>query len=271
MGSIQLQPLSPFLKWAGGKRWLAPKVALEIGVVHGNYIEPFLGGGAVYFALRPDHAILSDVNADLIDTYRVVKRAWRVLTTQLVAHQRLHSATHYYHVRGRYPSSQIERAARFIYLNRTCWNGLYRVNLDGQFNVPLGTKTKVLEDVEEFGPLSRTLQSATLRVADFQIAIDAAERGDVIFADPPYTVRHKFNGFIKYNECLFSWDDQMRLRESLAAAKQRGARIFLTNADHESIRKLYARDFKITEMARYSAISGTGGSRGNFAELLITD
>ena len=239
-------------------------------MVHGRYIEPFLGSGAIYFSLRPERASLSDLNSDLIDTYRVVKRAWRILTAKLIEHQRLHSPAHYYRIRAQDPLDQIDRAARLIYLNRTCWNGLYRVNLAGKFNVPLGTKTKVLEAEDEFQSAAQLLRTADLSVTDFQSAIGQAEQGDVVFADPPYTVRHKFNGFVKYNESLFSWDDQIRLRDSLKAAKNRGARIFLTNADHESIRKLYKDHFVLREMNRYSAISGCSDSRGNYPELLIT-
>lgn len=267
---IRVPPLSPFLNWAGGKRWLASRLASEIGTVPGRYIEPFLGSGAIYFSLRPSRALLSDLNPDLIGTYRVVKRAWRVLTAKLSEHQRLHSSAHYYRVRAQIPHDQIDRAARFIYLNRTCWNGLYRVNLAGNFNVPIGTKTKVLEALDEFQSPAQLLRATELSVSDFQSVIDQAERGDVVFADPPYTVRHKFNGFVKYNESLFSWDDQIRLRDALKAAKNRGVRVFLTNADHESIRQLYKGDFYLLEMNRYSAISGCGGSRGNYPELLIT-
>lgn len=262
-------PITPFLKWAGGKRWLAATLAAEIGTVRGKYIEPFLGSAAVYFYLAPTQAILCDANDDLIETYRVVKRAWRILVEKLSNHHRRHSPSYYYKIRDEFPSDKIESAARFIYLNRTCWNGLYRVNLNGTFNVPIGTKTDVLMKSDDFQRAAKLLKGATLMASDFELAIAEAHAGDVIFADPPYTVRHKFNGFIKYNENLFSWNDQLRLKDALKEAKQRGARIYLTNADHESIRDLYGRDFEVKELTRYSAISGTAVTRGNFSELLI--
>lgn len=263
-------PITPFLKWAGGKRWLAATLAAEIGPVRGKYIEPFLGSAAVYFYLAPAQAILCDANDDLIETYRVVKRAWRILVEKLSSHHRRHSHSYYYKIRSEIPGDKIESAARFIYLNRTCWNGLYRVNLKGTFNVPIGTKSDVLMKSDDFQRAATLLKGATLMASDFELAIAEAHAGDVIFADPPYTVRHKFNGFIKYNENLFSWNDQLRLKDALKEAKQRGARIYLTNADHESIRDLYGRDFEMRELTRYSAISGTAVTRGNFSELLIT-
>lgn len=260
----------PFLKWAGGKRWLADELANRINC-EGRYIEPFLGGGAVFFGVQPERAILGDVNKDLTDTYRAIKGAWRKVLERLEHHQYAHSKEHYYAVRASVPEDRLDRAARFIYLNRTCWNGLYRVNLFGQFNVPIGTKTAVLMDSDDFSSISRLLKGAEILCSDFEALIDRARNGDVIFADPPYTVRHKFNGFIKYNESLFSWHDQVRLRDSLIRARDRGANIFVTNADHSSIRSLYEDHFHIESVERYSAISGRALTRGTYPELLITN
>lgn len=260
----------PFLKWAGGKRWLAPQIVGEIGAISGRYIEPFLGGGAVFFTVQPERALLGDLNGNLVEAYRTIKRAWRKVVEILEDHQIHHSKDHYYQVREWHPDNPLERTARMIYLNRTCWNGLYRVNLDGKFNVPIGTKTCVLMDTDDFQTTARLLRNADIVCGDFEGLIDQARRGDVVFADPPYTVRHKYNGFIKYNESLFSWNDQIRLRDAVLRASERGARIFVTNADHESIRTLYASDFEIRAIERYSAISGRSSSRGNYSELIIT-
>jgi len=260
----------PFLKWAGGKRWLASDLVKKIGQPVGRYIEPFLGGGAIFFTLRPKSALLGDLNTELVDTYRAIQKNWRGIKSRLERHQELHTKDYYYTVRSTTPKNALDRAARFIYLNRTCWNGLYRVNLSGVFNVPIGTKNTVLLDTDDFETISHLLESAKIQAGDFESLIDQAIEGDVVFADPPYTVRHKFNGFVKYNESLFSWDDQVRLRNSLLRAMNRGAKIFVTNADHESIRVLYGDEFELTGIERYSSISGKSSTRGKYPELVIT-
>lgn len=163
----------------------------------------------------------------------------------------------------------MNRAARFIYLNRTCWNGLYRVNLSGRFNVPLGTKTNVLLPTDNFIHASRALTDASLQSCDFERTIDRAGRGDFIFADPPYTVRHNNNGFIKYNQQIFSWDDQIRLRDSLWRAHLRGAKVLLTNANHTSVVQLYE-DFPVVQaLGRNSLLSADTQYRGSVEELLV--
>lgn len=260
----------PFLKWAGGKRWLARELRELIGETAGRYFEPFAGGAAVFFALRPEAASLSDANAELINAYAAIKYDWRRLNALLTQHQQLHSEEHYYAVRSDVPRGRYERAARFIYLNRTCWNGLYRVNQKGEFNVPKGTKSTVLLETDDFKATSNALRNAELSTSDFEAQIAKASVGDTIFADPPYTVKHKFNGFVKYNEHIFAWKDQVRLADALVAAKRRGVRIFSTNADHESIRNLYSQHFDIIEVSRFSSIAGAGDARGQYPELIIT-
>lgn len=259
----------PFLKWAGGKRWLTTRVAELPQVVTGRYFEPFLGSGAMFFHLKPESAILSDANDALIEVYQAIQADHAKVNAHLRFHASRHSPAYYYAVRSMSCRNEFTRAAQFIYLNRTCWNGLYRVNQKGEFNVPIGTKTKVLLDDDNFEKVANVLRDCELSTNDFESQIDRSIKGDMVFADPPYTVRHKHNGFIKYNENLFSWDDQVRLRDALWRAKRRGVYVMLTNADHESIRTLYADEFSITEMARYSAISGLSSSRGNYPELLI--
>lgn len=260
----------PFLKWAGGKRWIARRLRELIGEVKGTYIEPFLGSGAVFFAVQPAVAVLADRNRELISTYRALQTQRCAVERYLSEHQALHDKDHYYRVRDTIPTTFAKRAARVIYLNRTCWNGLYRVNLDGRFNVPIGTKNTVLMDTDDFQAVSNALQAATITHSDFADVVAEAGLGDVVFCDPPYTVRHNHNGFVKYNEELFSWSDQVRLRDALRIARDRGARVFITNANHESIRELYQSDFDIREFERYSSIGGTNAVRGNYSELLIT-
>jgi len=249
-------PMLPFLKWPGGKRWFVTRHAALVPTTFGRYIEPFLGSGAVYFHLNPKRALLGDTNRELIDTYKVVKRDPDGVLYHLRRHQRDHCRDHYYHIRGAVMRTAATRAARFIYLIRTCFNGIYRVNLDGVFNVPIGTKTAVLLETDDFPKVARRLKGAILRGWDFERLIDKATRGDLVFADPPYTVRHNNNGFVKYNEKLFTWDDQIRLATALTRAAERGAHVVATNADHRDVQNLYPETtFTHDSLKRYSAIS----------------
>lgn len=265
--------LIPFLKWAGGKRWFVSQHGKIFPATYRRYIEPFLGGGAVYFHLRPKVAVLGDINPDVIDAYRAIKEQWVGLKRSLAYHQRAHNMTddYYYDVRAKMPRKLVQRASRMIYLNRTCFNGIYRVNQDGAFNVPRGTKDAVLMDTDNFKLMSEQLQSADLRVADFEELIDEAAEDDLLFADPPYTVRHNFNGFVKYNEVLFSWADQERLAAALKRAAARGVKIVATNANHHSVKSLYSSwDFLTRTVSRYSQISADASNRRQFDELIIT-
>lgn len=268
--STRTSELTPFLKWPGGKRWLTQAHSHLLAVPYRRYIEPFLGSGSVFFALAPADAILSDANAELIDTYRAIRSRPHVLRQCLEAHATAHSDEYYYKVRASQPSGLVERAARMIYLNRTCFNGIYRVNLSGMFNVPRGTKDSVILETDDFPQLSKALKGAELRCGDFEAVIDEARRGDLVFADPPYTVRHNTNGFVKYNEKLFSWDDQERLAATLARAFKRGATIVATNANHASVRDLYTKHgFQHFPVSRFSSMSSKGSTRGQYEELVI--
>lgn len=238
---------------------------------YGCYFEPFLGGGSVFFYLRPPRAVLADVNSELIQLFRVVAWRRRSLEALLREHQSKHNKRHYYSVRSRVPNSAIERAARTLYLNRTCFNGMYRVNRAGEFNVPKGVKFTVLMETDDFVASSRLLRRAELVVSDFEPIINKAKKGDLVFADPPYVVGHNNNGFVKYNERLFSWEDQTRLANTLDRARRRGVKIVATNAAHGAIEKLYLkRSFSISRVRRYSSISGDSEGRSKFQELIIS-
>lgn len=262
--------LTPFLKWAGGKRWLVKNHSEFFPTKYKFYIEPFLGSGAVYFSVAPSRAILGDSNADLIVTYEAIKTNPKLVVRYLRKHHRNHSADYYYRIRHNRPSSQALRAARFIYLNRTCWNGLYRVNLKGEFNVPIGTKTEVIREDDDFEGIAQILNGAELVNSDFESLIDRAEKYDFVFVDPPYTVNHNNNGFLKYNEALFQWEDQLRLKDSLNKAVLRGAYIVLMNAKHQSILDLYNDDFDIVSVQRASVIAADSRFRCKINELIIT-
>lgn len=268
-GNCPTEAVSPFLKWAGGKRWLAPRISELIQIDGGIFIEPFLGSGATFFQLAPKRALLSDLNQDLVDTYAAIKADYKRIDDLLHQHHRLHSVSYYYQMRDYAPRCPFRKAARFIYLNRTCWNGLYRVNLNGRFNVPIGTKTSVVLSTDDWERVSARLQHAEMLASDFETTINRAGRGDVVFADPPYTIKHNLNGFIKYNEYLFSWHDQERLSKALYRASKRGALVVATNANHKSVRTLYRDSFELMTVERNSVLSGSNSGRGKYQELLI--
>lgn len=263
------QYTTPFLKWAGGKRWLASAYGDLLPANYNRYFEVFLGSGAVFFSMRPTQATLSDINEELIECYSILRDEWQNVVEQLQHHHLNHSKDYYYEVRGSKPKLLANRAARFIYLNRTCWNGLYRVNLKGKFNVPVGTKTNVLLGTDNFEELAALLKKTELLAADFEEVIDKACSGDFIFADPPYTVRHNLNGFVKYNEKIFRWEDQVRLKDCLVRARNRGCLVLLTNANHPSIIDLYENDFELISLSRSSVIAADSKNRGMYEELVI--
>ncbi|MHB8793256.1 MAG: DNA adenine methylase [Thermoleophilia bacterium] len=261
---------SPFLKWAGGKRWFVANHQDLLPKKYNNYFEPFLGSGSVFFFLNPDKAFLGDTNSALIETYDAIKTNWKLVFRYLKEHHENHSCEYYYQLRSLKLKSISTRAAQFIYLNRTCWNGLYRVNKNGLFNVPIGTKTSVVFDNDCFEKISEILQKTKLYKDDFEKLINKSKKDDLIFADPPYTVRHNNNAFIKYNEKLFSWADQERLFYALTRAKKRGVKILGTNACHQSLISLYKDDFDIRVVSRNSLISSNPKTRTKYEELVIT-
>jgi len=265
--------MDTFLKWAGGKRWLLSKAGELLPDMNltNRYIEPFLGGGSIFFHLEPKFALLSDLNEDLINTYLVMRDSWQDLFEILQKYHNQHSQDFYYKIRSSKPRTSINKAARFIYLNRTCWNGLYRVNKKGEFNVPIGTKSNVILNNDNFEQLSRLLKTVSLDVCDFEATINKAVENDFIFIDPPYTVKHNLNGFVKYNETIFSWQDQIRLKNSITRAISRGAKVLVTNADHKSIKELYKGCGKMQLLNRASVIAGNSKARGNYSELVITN
>lgn len=267
--SIQNDKITPFLKWAGGKRWLINKQP-EIFPKHFNrYIEPFIGGGSVYFYIKPANAIIGDLNKELIETYQALKSDWQQVHSYLKTYHEKHSKDFYYAERDKQYRSLSRKAARLIYLNRTCWNGLYRVNRQGKFNVPIGTKTKVILDDDNFPLIANQLATTEIIHADFEPIVEKSTLNDFLFVDPPYTVSHNKNAFVKYNEQLFSWEDQQRLFNSLLRAKQRGVKVLSTNAAHEEVINLYKNDFDIQTISRASVIAGKTSARTKYEEILI--
>jgi DNA adenine methylase len=261
----------PILRWAGGKSWLVKELDRFLPKTFNDYHEPFLGGGSIFFNLRPrNKSFLSDVNPDLINAHSQIRNNPDGILQVLQSFR--NTVDDYYQIREANFSSPIEKAARFIFLNRTCFNGLYRVNREGQFNVPYGFKSyKQLFDRARFRRLSELLKHARLWCGDFEESLSNIREGDLVFLDPPYTVSHVKNGFIKYNERLFSWGDQKRLVSFIEKIRSRRAHYILTNAKHESIRDLFGRKEMPITVYRNNVIGGRGAARGTIEEYLFTN
>ena len=261
--------VQPLLKWPGGKRWLLKTGILKFPSSYESYFEPFLGGGSVFFHLQPRKGTISDKNAELINLYENIREFPQRMETEIQRHQELHDRKHYYDVRSVEPTCKFERAVRFLYLNRACWNGLYRVNRKGQFNVPIGTKQKILFENDDFSKIADILKNVQLQCADFESVIDKAESNDFIFVDPPYATKNSVNGFVQYNDEMFTWGDQERLYSSIERAADRGCSIIVTNADHECVKNLY-RLAKYHQTRRSCVLAGLGYKRGVVSEAIFT-
>lgn len=264
--------ISPFLRWAGGKRWLVPQI---LKLIHdepiARYHEPFLGGGSVFFALSiSDKVFLSDLNTDLIEVYREVRDNPQEVAGRLFRYE--NTSDDYYAARLERPTDAAQRAARFIFLNHTSFNGIFRVNLKGEYNVPYGNR-KILNAPDEAWLLraSRHLQGAELTGADFERALGDVTTGDLVFLDPPYTVAHNHNGFVKYNQHLFSFEDQERLAEAIERLSSLGAKFILTNAAHASIDRLFSPLGRRLTVSRRNAIGGKQAARGSAEEYVFTN
>ncbi len=257
---------SPFLKWAGGKTWLAKSLSESLPEIHGTYYEPFLGGGSMYFALLPKRAVLSDTNEWLIRTYQAVKEAPARIMHYLA--KWTNSREDFYKIRASKFSDKYLSAAQFIYLNKTGWNGLYRVNKKGDFNVPFGNNQREVLDNYELFEASKVLQVARLEVRDFEVAIRDAKRGDLVYLDPPYTVLHSKNGFRRYNESLFTWDDQLKLAKIATVLVKRGCAVVVSNADHREVINLYG-NFHHHSIERHSTIAADLNARRRTTEALF--
>lgn len=259
----------PFLRWAGGKRWATPAILRLTPDCIGTYFEPFLGGGAMLFALQPRRASVSDLNDDLVTTYATVRDHPEDVIEGLLGlgcDRRTFGR-----VKRSEPRASVDRAVRLIYLNRASWNGLYRVNSSGQFNVPYGRRRPFTDsDAGVIRMASRVLQPVSISQGDFETSVTAAGAGDLVFLDPPYTVTHGDNGFLLYNENIFSWADQERLARVARSLAERGVHVVVTNASHSSILDLY-QDFRVLPLYRNSILAADPNRRREVSELLITN
>lgn len=261
----------PFLKWAGGKTSLLPEILPRLPKKIRTYYEPFVGGGAVFFALAVENrfkrSVLGDANEELIETYLAVRDDLGGLLPRLKAHAVKHSEDYFYKVRA---SRGSYGPARFIYLNRTCFNGLYRVNRKGEFNVPFGKYANpTICDEENLRACTVALSDVELLAMDFDSSTTGASRGDAVYFDPPYVPASDTANFTAYVKGGFGPETQERLHGVAERLAKRGAHVLLSNSDTPFVRKLY-KGWKIERVEAPRRINSKGEKRGNVGELLIS-
>lgn len=258
---------APLLKWPGGKRALLKRILPLLPKNFSLYYEPFAGGAALFFALQPETAILSDSNSDLINCYIQVRDRPNEVINHL---KKLKNTEHdYYKIRDKVPTEDAARAARLIYLTTLSFNGIHRLNLNGKFNVPYGHKTHLEPcDPKKIHEASKVLSNTVMLCQDFESSVVTAKNGDLVYFDPPYTVAHGNNGFLKYNDRIFSWNDQVRLADIAHALVKRGCKVIVSNADHSSILELY-KDFKLEGVKRASVIAASAEFRRQVSECIF--
>lgn len=273
----------PFVKWVGGKRQLLkqfrrmnlyPPDRFDPSV--GRYFEPFVGGGAVFFDLLPERAFLSDLNGELVTTYNVIKNNVDDLIQSLNKHK--YNKEYFLKIRAKNPSnlSDVEVASRFIFLNRTCFNGLYRVNRKGEFNVPFGAyKNPTICDVENLRKVSNALRHVEIKNQDYKAVLEKAKRGDFVYFDPPYYPISKTALFTSYTANRFFEKEQIELRDTFLALSKRGCFVMLSNSDTPFINQIYSEikrhGVKISKVDAGRAINSNSSGRGKIKEVLVTN
>jgi DNA adenine methylase len=274
------QHLSPFVKWAGGKTSLLPHLLPHVPLHLTNYHEPFLGGGALFLRIcartTTFSAHLSDANRELIATYRVIKESPEELIQLLSIFQKeydsaLDKSTYFYKKREWRPGGRIESAARIIFLNKTCYNGLYRVNSKGEFNVPFGRyKNPRILNSDNIRAVSHVLEEtkAELRTMDYKNALASCGRADFVYLDPPYQPPSKTSAFTDYTPCGFSEENQEELAEEFGKLVSRGCKVLLSNSETPLTRHLY-RDFETRKVTVNRPINSVGTGRKGYRELVV--
>lgn len=265
--------IEPFVRWAGGKTWLISYIPQILGDLHfEHYHEPFLGGGAIFFSLEHrKKAYLSDANPRLINTYLQVRDNPEELIEYFI--EMTNDEASYYRIREDFcDENSPENAARFLFLNQTSFNGLFRVNREGRYNVPYGFRNNWAYDPNRIRSASEKLRNTRISVGDFETNKYRIKENDLVFLDPPYTVSHNNNGFIAYNQKLFSLEDQQRLKRFIEYIKRKGAYYILTNAAHETIREIFLTSGdRLITLQRNSLIGGKNASRSAISEYIFTN
>lgn len=271
--------VKPFLKWVGGKRQLLPEIQKYMPERYSTYFEPFIGGGAVFLNEQPNKAVLNDFNEELINAYVTIKENVDELIEELKLHQEQNDEEHFYDVRewdrqeGYEERSDVERAARLIYLNKTCFNGLYRVNSSGFFNTPFGRyKNPNIVNEYTLKALSNYFNSKkiTFKTGDFEDAVKGIRKGAFVYFDPPYSPLSPTSNYTGYTQGGFGEDDQIRLKKLCDKLNERGVKFLLSNSNVPFIRDLYDEDDYIIEVVGAKrAINSKGNKRGEVEEVLI--
>lgn len=268
---IMSEVILPFLRWAGGKRWLCRQIApIFKAHLQGRYFEPFLGAGAMFFAIAPDRALLSDINEDLINSFQIVKNKPEELA---IAIQKLPvDAATYYKLRSKKPITSFNKAVRFIYLNRTCYGGLHRENQKGEFNTPFGGGSRTPKTLWEDNLLQKansllSKRYVRLKVQDYAASMRLAKRGDLIYCDPTYRSVTR-NQFDRYGSVIFDWNDQIRLAKEAQKAYKRGVFVAISNTYCDELRALYP-DALFLQLSRGKAIGNKSNNGNSKKEYLI--
>ncbi len=270
--------LKPILKWAGGKRQLVDVLVELIGEDYGRYVEPFLGGGALFFELQPFNAVINDYNSELINVYKVIRDNPQELVNLLKKHQRNNTKEYFYEVRGYDRNnvlyekmSEVEKAARTIYLNKTCYNGLYRVNSKGEFSTPYGRyKNPNIVEEKNIFTISDYFNKSKIKIicGDFTEALKYLRKKSLVYFDPPYVPNDNSKSFDGYTDIGFSQEDQIRLKLECDKLTEKGIAFILSNSDVEFVRNLYIKYDQIDVEVRRSIGSKTN-SRKIAKELII--
>lgn len=273
----------PFVKWVGGKRQLI-KQFREMGLyppegfdpMKNSFFEPFVGGGAVFFDLLPEKAYLSDMNFDLVTTYNVIKNDVENLIKSLKRHT--HTKEHFLKVRAQKVATltPLQIASRFIYLNRTCFNGMYRVNSKGGFNVPFGdNKNPMICDEVNLRKVSKALQNVEIAHQDYKEVFKKAKKGDFVYFDPPYHPMSQTASFTSYTKEAFGAKEQVELRDVFLKLHKKGCFVMLSNSNADFINEIYgelkSHAIKVHKVEANRAINSKGNGRGKVKEVLVTN
>lgn len=261
----------PFVRWVGGKSKLVPELLKYVPASYGTYHECFLGGGALFFALQPKHAVLSDANAELIHAYTVIRDQPAALIKVLQEAACAHSKEHYYSMRARDPRTldPVTRAAWLLYLNSTCFNGLWRVNSKGGFNVPLDPGRSGAVNEYVITRASEALRGHSLHAHDFRLIEHATAPGDLVYCDPPYIPLSTTSNFTNYAAGGFAYKDQIDLRDLALRLKRKGVHVLLSNSGTGAVRALYQDHFELIPVQARRNVNCKGDKRGPVGEFII--